>query len=193
MSVVYRVNQFFNRLKLSVNQWWYLPLIAVLTFLDIFVLFIPTDAILISSVLIQPKRWKQFVFAVALGAIISAIVLAFIVRQHGMPWLLDHYPQLMNSGLWLKLQGYFNEYGLWVILAVAMTPLSQQPTISLGALSDIHFMSLISVVSLGRFIKNLILGYVCIKAPHLLHKMWGLGHEMKSISLPESKSKIGSD
>ncbi|MCK6598920.1 MAG: hypothetical protein L6Q37_11190 [Bdellovibrionaceae bacterium] len=169
------------------NKWWYSPLIALLAAADNLVVIVPTDGILISSTMMHPKKWIQNAFAISIGSSIGAMILAAIVEIHGLPWILEFYPQINQNSTWTTTEVFFNQYGLLLVFAIAITPLMQQPTIILAALANTSLWKLALVVFTGRFLKYLIMSYIASHAPKLLTKLWGVQEELEEVGITDNK------
>lgn len=177
---------FHNRIRIGVkwlqrfvNRIWYAPLIGTLAALDNLVLVIPTDGILISSTMLTARRWILLGFSVAIGSTIGAIVLVMLVKEHGLPLVLQFYPGLDETGPWLVTQDFFDKYGLLVVFAVMASPLIQQPALILASLSNAPLGQLALVIVAGRLLKFMVYAYIASHAPRLLAKMWGLQEELR--------------
>lgn len=161
------------------DRFWYAPLLALLAFIDNYVLIVPTDGILISSVLLQPKRWLLFSLCIAGGSSIGAWGIAELVQLKGLPWILNMYSGLDQTSTWIWTQKFFTEYGLFLVFGIAMTPLMQQPAVIIASLAGVPSYKIFLVSLAGRTIKYLIMGYIATHAPRLLSKMWGVQGELK--------------
>jgi membrane protein YqaA with SNARE-associated domain len=165
------------------DRFWYPPLIGFLAALDNLVVVIPNDGILISSSMLIPKRWFGFALSVAIGSTVGAMVLASLVESQGLPWILEAYPGINETKSWAWSVEFFEQYGLFLVFAVAVTPFVQQPAVILATLANTPLLELAAVIFLGRFIKFLIMAYVASHAPAMLAKMWGIKGELKEVGI----------
>ena len=124
-----------------------------------------------------PKRWYSLAFFVGVGSAIGALALAILVELHGLPWILQLYPQIDQSQIWILAQKFFQQYGLLLVLMISLSPFPQQPVIILASLAQTHYFKLVAVVLFGRLLKSLVFAYLASHAPGLLSKMWGLKSE----------------
>lgn len=182
-----KISGYVKRLQRYVNRWWYPPAIAVLAALDNLIVIVPTDGILISSSMINPRRWHFFAVAIAVGSTAGAVILSYLVEIHGLPWILHMYPGLDQTHTWIWTDRFFSEYGLLLVFAVAMTPLMQQPTVILASLAGESIVQIGLVVLAGRTLKFILIAYLGSHAPRLLSKMWGIRTELEDagVQLPE--------
>lgn len=174
-----RIRAYVELLQRYTDRFWYAPLIGLLAALDNFIIVVPTDGILISSTMLVPRRWFILAANVAIGSTLGALVLAALVEFQGLPWILDLYPGINETSTWALSLEFFEKYGLFLVFAVASTPLMQQPTVILASLANTPLIKLAAVVFAGRFIKFLIMAYLGSHAPRLLKKMWGIRGELK--------------
>lgn len=150
-----------SNLQRFVDRPWYLPLLTLLVALDLFLAFIPSDALLIASVLVRPKRWWKFFIALTTGSACGALALAVLSRVIG-PRLLDvlQMTETLKSPTWVKVQGWLHEYGGPALGFVALGPLPQQPAVALCGLSSLSFFTIFMWVWLGRGLKYGLYAYI---------------------------------
>lgn len=187
MSVRSRVNSKIQSLIVwlqhHVSRWWYGPFIGLLAFADALILIIPNDGILISSTMLVPKRWLNFAVCISIGSTLGAILLAALTQYYGLPLLERFYPELIASEGWAWSEKFFNEYGLWVVFGVAITPLIQQPSVILAALAHIPLPLIAILVFAGRALKFLFMAWVASHSPRLLGKLWGIQGELEEVGV----------
>jgi membrane protein YqaA with SNARE-associated domain len=176
-------------LQAFVDRGWYVPLIALLAALDNLIVIVPTDGILVSSAMLRPKKWLSLALAVSLGSTLGGLGLALLVHDLGLPWILNLFPGIQASESWILTEKFFNEYGLIVVFAIAMSPLAQQPTVILASLANTPLMTLGIVVFSGRLTKYLLMSYIATHAPKLITKFWGIKDELKDAGIdPDLRS-----
>lgn len=171
------------RMEAFSDRPWYPFLIGFLAGVDNLVIVVPTDGILISSILLQPRRWVRMSFAIMLGSSLGALVLAWLIQTHGLPLIENYYPSLLQTSSWVWTEYLFDNYGLLVLFAVAATPVMQHPAIVLTALSGTGLGSIFLVVIAGRTLKYAFLGYVSAKTPALLGRLWGVRKELEEVGV----------
>jgi len=178
-----RIKTYVRFLQQYVDRIWYPPLIGLLSAIDNFVIVIPTDGILISSSMLTPKRWLSLALWVTFGSTIGAVLLAAVVEYQGLPWIQAMYPGASESAIWKWTDEFFDQYGLIIVFAVAISPTMQHPSIILAALANTPLIEIAVVVFVGRFIKYLIMAYAGSHAPRLLSKMWGVKGELSEVGI----------
>ena len=174
-----QIQAYVTKLEKYADRFWYAPLIGILAALDNVIVVIPNDGILIASSMLIPKRWALFASSVAIGSTIGAIVLALLVEHQGAPWVMEFFPGIDQSKVWVWTKEFFDNYGLIVVFLVAISPLLQQPVIIIAALASTPIYKLAAAIFFGRFLKFLLMAYLGSHSPRLLKKIWGLKGELK--------------
>jgi membrane protein YqaA with SNARE-associated domain len=160
-------------LQKHANAWWYPPFIGFLAFSDLFILVVPTDAILISAVMISPRRWLYTGFMVALGSALGSAALSLLLRAEGLPWLLHVYPHLDQTKSWHDATHLVESWGGWGLFGIAISPLPQHAAIAVAAITGLSIPTIFGTVLAGRAIKYLSLSYLASHAPKLLGRIFG--------------------
>jgi len=172
-------------LQAYVHRAWYGPLTGALALLDVFIVFIPTDGIVVSSAMLTPRRWFWLAGWVTLGSTLGTLLLAFLVERHGLPWILHYYPGLDQTPTWTWTLDFFNRYGLLLVFAIAASPLMQQPAVILAALANTPLPVLAAVIFTGRLLKFGAIAWIASHAPRLLGRLWGVKDELKELGLDQ--------
>jgi membrane protein YqaA with SNARE-associated domain len=174
---------YVQKLEQYADRIWYPPLISLLAALDNFIVIIPTDGILIASSMLIPKHWAIYAINVAIGSSIGALAIGLLVEYQGLPWILEFYPGIDTSDMWVWTEKFFGKYGLLFVFAIGLTPLMQQPVIILAALSNPTLLSFAAVIFAGRLIKYMTMAFIGSHSPRLLKKMWGVKDELKDAGI----------
>ncbi|MES2856979.1 MAG: hypothetical protein V4692_14015, partial [Bdellovibrionota bacterium] len=154
-----------------------------LAFADIFVVFLPTDGILISSSMLRPKKWLTLAFAITIGSTLASIALAIIVQRQGLPWVIETYPGIDQSQAWIWADSFFEKYGLLLVFAIGASPFFQQPSVILAALANTPVLHIGLALFTGRLMKYLVFSYVASHTPRLLSKLWGMKSELEEVGI----------
>jgi len=176
-----RTRFWIRRLQRHARRWWYAPLISFLAFIDHFVVFIPTDGLLVSAVMLHPRRWIYTFLCLSVGSSLGALVLAALIEWHGLPLLLQISPGLDQTGMWSWTEAFMNQHGIWALFLVAVSPVVQHPAIALAALAKVPLLNIFLVVLAGRLIKYAVISWVASHAPHLVRRLWGVSREVKEV------------
>lgn len=172
-----------KKLQRHTDKKWFAPLLGFLACLDNIIVVIPTDGLLVSSSMLIPKKWFTFALNVSVGSMLGAMALASIVELQGLPWLLNHYPDLDQSKSWVLSQEFFENYGLLFVFLVSLSPLMQQPAVILAALANTPLYKLALVVFFGRFFKFMLFAYIASHSPKYLKKLWGMKGELDEVDV----------
>jgi len=174
-------SKLIHQLRLYSNYWWYPYLIGILVAADSFLLIVPTDAMTVSAVMLEPKKWLRYAMLVAISSTIGAIILATMVDIYGIDFIHAFFPGVENTKMWQWTDEFMQNYGLLVVFGVAVTPLTQPPSVILAALSHMPLAQIFIAIFLGRALKYLLIAWVSTHAPKLLGKMWGLRKEIEEV------------
>ena len=154
-----------------VTKVWYLPTIALLTALDFFILIIPTDLLLVLSVLLNPRSWLRAAVIITAGSSLGALALAALVRWDNKiinhPW----FTHIFQSGSWTKTEAFLHDYGVWALGIIALSPAPQQPSIVIAALAGIPLVWIFGAIFLGRLVKNIVYAWLAAYAPKFLSRL----------------------
>lgn len=154
-----------QRLTRFSDRPWFPIVLGFLALIDFFILVLPADWILVSSVILNPKHWPPIAIAMTIGSTVAALVLAGLIDWHGMEVVTYLFPDLTQVPLWLWLESVFQDYGLALILGISATPLMIQPVIVIACLAEVPIKELIAIVFVGRLIKCGALAYMASHAP----------------------------
>lgn len=175
------LGRFLARLRRNADRPWFPAALGSLAGIDLFVAFIPTDGILVSSVLVRPSRWILFFFAVSLGSTAGAILLAAGAHHFGEPFVTWLAGDSWKTGGWADLQSFLDAYGFWALAIMAFGPLPQQPAVALCGLAHMPLWQVGGAVLLGRGVKYGIFAALAIHAPKLLRRLWGVRTEVQEM------------
>ncbi len=168
-----------RQLQLFADRIWYPPLLGFLAALDNLILVIPNDGLLISSSMLTPRKWLVLAINVTIGSTLGALALIIVVKSQGLPWILEVYPGVDQSQIWLWSLDFFQRYGMLLVFFVALTPIAQQPAVMLASLAQSPTQELCFVIFSGRLIKFIFLAYLASHTPKLISKLWGVQRELK--------------
>lgn len=168
-----------RHLQLFADRIWYPPLLGFLAALDNLILVIPNDGLLISSSMLTPRKWFVLAINVTIGSTLGALALIIVVKSQGLPWILEVYPGVDQSQIWLWSLDFFQRYGMLFVFFVALTPIAQQPALMLASLAQSPTQELCFVIFSGRLIKFIFLAYLASHTPKLISKLWGVQRELK--------------
>lgn len=166
-----------------IEKPWYEWALAFWVFIDVFILVIPTDGLLVSSVLLSPRKWLRLALLTAIGYTAGAVVFAYLVAQFGWPFLDSYFPEVSHSTSWIWISDLFQSYGMWLLFVVALAPIFQHPALILAALSHHSMAQIFWVFLAGRLIKYIVIAYVCRFAPGKISRLWGVEKELRELAV----------
>lgn len=181
-----RLKQFIEKLTLYVDRPWYVPLMGFLVFIDLFVGFIPSEAVLVKTVLLKPRSWVLITVVLISSSALGAVTLGYLAHTYGEPFLHWLAGDILHSDEWKWAHDFIERHGPWAMALISLSPLPQQPAVAACGLAGMPLMTLFSAVWLGRAPKYFGFAYLATKAPHLYEKY------LKKILEDEEPSSPGS-
>jgi membrane protein YqaA with SNARE-associated domain len=182
-----RLQSLIAFLQAHARSWWYTPLIALLAAADAFVVVIPTDGLLVSACLLNPRRWIYSVLLITLGSTIGAWALAALLEIHGLPLLLEIAPGIEQTRAWIWSDRMMDEWGAIALFLVALSPLAQHPAVALAALANMPLGEIFLLVFAGRLVKYGAWGWISTHTPKMLKNIWGLQGDLEEAGVEELK------
>ena len=182
-----RVLKKVQHLQLYSKKWWYQPLMGILAGLDHYVVVIPVDGLLVSSVLLNPKKWFSLAIFFTVGSSLGALGFLFILDSIGIDRLMALFPMIFESRFWTWAQDFFQSHGSWIVLGSGVSPFPQQPAVIVTGLAQVPFWTIAGMLVTGRFIKFMFIAYVSSHAPKKLSKLWGIQGELEEMHIPLKK------
>lgn len=188
--MVEKTKVWIKRLQLFADRSWYFPVVGLLAGLDLFLLIIPTDAILVSSVILQPRRWIGAFIWIGVGAAVGALVLAGLLQWDGPEMVQRWFPSAFQSSSWQSVDAFFESYGGTALFLIALSPLVQFPAVAIAALSGMSIVKIFLVCLVGRTLKAAIISYFASHAPALLLRIPLLKKELADLELNTSRKRV---
>ncbi len=183
-----RILLLLSRLQRYVNRPWYPVLVAVLAGLDLFVIVVPTDGLLISAVLMQPKRWISIFLMVAVGSAAGSAPLAALF-QWNPQFVTEHFfPGLFHSGSWESVSTFVRLHGVLALGLVSLGPLPMPPGVIVAALAPMPLGQIFLSVLIGRLFKYGLFSWLASHAPEFLYRSKLLRKEV-AVVIPEVDKK----
>jgi len=167
-----RFLRYFRNSICHLERWvdrpWAVPLLAAFALLDLFLLLIPTEGILISAVLLRPKRWIGICLWIVTGSALGALLLAGAFQYFG-PEIMHHWlPFIFHSEAWARSENTIYEYGAPALAVIALSPLPQQPAVAIAALARVPVLSIFVMVWFGRLAKYALFAWLASHSPKIV-------------------------
>ena len=178
-----RVQRFSDRL-------WYLPVVSLLAAADLFIFVVPTDALVISSVLLKPSRWVWSAVMISAGSALGAALLAFFIQGgHGVvfEWLL---PSLTGYSVEGELAQWISKYGILALALGALSPFPLSPVVVVGALTGMPITEVGLGVFLGRLPKYGLYAWLSWLAPQAVLRIPFLKQELETMSVTDEGTRL---
>jgi membrane protein YqaA with SNARE-associated domain len=174
------VDKILSKIQLQVQRPYYFFLLGFVTMMDAFVLVIPTDGLLVTSVLGHPKAWFRNALATTVGSVLGSLLLASAIEFYGIDLLVTLAPGIETSSAWARSTDLMLNYGIYAIFLVGLSPLPQQPIVVIAALAKISLPLLGILLMSGRLLKYLIIAFVSAKSPDYVNKFRGIKKELEA-------------
>lgn len=166
-----RIVRWFSRVQNFIDRPWYVPFISFLAGIDLFIVIVPTEPLVISAVLLRPKKWIRIFFFVALGSAIGALALALFINLGPNEVILKWLSGAIESNTWNKTVALVNSHGVLALLLISLGPLPQQPGVVVAALAGLSVEQIFLAVLAGRCLKYGVFAWLASHSPRLLYKL----------------------
>ncbi len=114
---------------------------------------IPFASILVAAVLLRRDRWKEITLVSSVGSAAGGLLLYTVFHHLGWNYLIEAYPDLVQSKAWVDATRWVTSYGTWALLAVAALPLPQTPALIFTAVSRLPPFEVFFALFLGKLVK----------------------------------------
>ncbi len=162
----------FKALEKFVCRWWYGPLLSLLAGIDHFVIVIPTIGLMVSSVLLAPRRWLVIALWTTFGSWLGLSILGYLAQRLGFSFIAAYFPAMLDSAIWNSTHQFFAVYGSWVVFFAGLAPFPQQPPVIIAAIAGTPMVEIGAVLLIAKLIK---FGGLCYLASHAPQKLSRFG------------------
>jgi membrane protein YqaA with SNARE-associated domain len=114
---------------------------------------LPFTSILIVAVLLRRERWKEIALLSSIASATGGLVLYVAFHRLGWPYIIEAYPDLMQSKAWIDATRWVTAYGTWALLFVAASPLPQTPALIFTAVSNLPPTAVLTALFTGKLLK----------------------------------------
>jgi membrane protein YqaA with SNARE-associated domain len=178
------VIHFIQKLERHVKKPWYPVLVSLLAGADLFVFVIPTDALLITSVMAAPRRWITLAAFTTVGFTLGCLAFLLLIHAYGLPLVEHWFPGIEARPIWLDSQRWMDEYGLLAIFVVSLLPIALHPILAVAVLADVKVLPITLVLLGGRVLKYGLYAWIASHSPKLLAKFKFERKEIEEILEP---------
>jgi membrane protein YqaA with SNARE-associated domain len=165
------LNRWLARLEKYTDRWWYFPFMGFLAGADFFIAVVPTDGLLVSSVLVRSRYWMRAAFWFTLGSALGSWAIAAVVQTWGtglVDWVFG--AEIWQSSSWVYAKDMLAKHGWWSLFLMAAGPLPMVPFSIVAGIGGMPLTQVLVVSLVGRGVKYVTFSAVAAFAPHLLRK-----------------------
>ena len=131
---------------------------------------IPFASIPIVAVLLCPDRWKGITVFASAGSAAGGLLLYMVFHHLGWNYLIETYPDLVQSKAWIDATRWVSAYGTWALLAVAASPLPQTPALIFTAVSRLPPFDVFLALFVGKLVKYGVYAWLAATFPSWFHR-----------------------
>lgn len=183
MKLVSKALAGVRALRRYVDRPWFPFALAGLTFIDFFVVFIPSDGIIVASSMARPKKWFSMAVWMSVGSLLGGVLLAIVTRHYGEPFIAWLSPNLLSSHAWKLSEAWIEKHGVGAMFLIAASPLAQQPSMLLAGLANVSMSEIALALGTGRLIKFLVYSWIASHTPKLIKKIPAIGGELEDLEV----------
>lgn len=128
----------------------------------------PVTAVVLTAVLMAPRRWLWVSLACATGSGLSGgliMLIAHLLGYHEVHALL---PEITTGDTWAQASTWINQYGLWTIFAVGASPLPQMPLLIFYGVVDERIIEAALALWAGKVLKYGVVAWIAQHFPERL-------------------------
>ena len=143
-------------------------MLSFFTALDLFIFVVPTDALVITTALVRPKRWIRCFLWISCGTALGAVAQAALLQWDGTLFTERLFPGVFQSEAWKSTDKLIDTYGAVGLAVSAITPVPQQIPIALAAFAGMPLGSIFVAALVGRLLRYGFFAWSASHAPSLL-------------------------
>jgi membrane protein YqaA with SNARE-associated domain len=157
-------------LQFSANHQYYPLVVGLIAFASTVTFSFPFILVLIPAVLLAPRRWLMLGLICGITSGLGAAVLAELFKEVGLTFISTHFPELIESNVWVTASLWLQDYGLAALLVIAGSPMPQTPALLFCALADLPTAGILVAVGIGKSLKYTFSAWLTAKYPGRLNK-----------------------
>ncbi len=142
-------------------------LVGLCAFLVTITLTLPVELLVVVSVIISSARWIAIGLFAAIGSSMASLGLYLAFHHLGWNLLIEWYPEIAGSKLWIDSTRWLSEYGalaLFLLMAVPL-PIPKTPALAFVAIYRMPIYEVVLAIGLGKLLKYTLYAYVVSRFP----------------------------
>lgn len=143
-------------------------LAAILSFFGTLTAAYPVTAIIVTAVLLSPRRWLILSVACATGSALSGAVVVGVSHLLGYNQIQSWFPEIISVETWNEASRWIGEFGIWAIFGVGASPLPQMPLLIFYGIVDDRIVEAFFALLGGKMLKYGLMAWVTQHFPERL-------------------------
>jgi membrane protein YqaA with SNARE-associated domain len=128
----------------------------------------PVTAVIVTAVLMAPRRWLSLSAACSLGSAMAGAVIVGVAHLLGYNEIHHLFPNLISPQTWEEASRWINDYGVWAIFGVGASPLPQMPLLIFFGIVDDRILEAFAALFAGKLLKYTVVAWVTQHFPEKL-------------------------
>lgn len=145
-----------------------LGLAALLSFGGTLTAAYPVTAVIVTAVLLAPRRWWLLSLGCATGSALAGAVVIGVAHMLGYNEIHTLFPNLISEQTWNEASGWISDYGVWAIFGVGASPLPQMPLLIFFGIVDDRVLEAFLALLGGKALKYGLVAWVTQHFPERL-------------------------
>ena len=145
-----------------------LGLAALLSFGGTLTAAYPATAVIVTAVLLAPRRWLLLSLGSATGSALAGAVVVGVAHMLGYNEIHTLFPNLISEQTWHEASRWIGDYGVWAIFGVGASPLPQMPLLIFFGIVDDRILEAFLALLGGKVLKYGLVAWVTQHFPERL-------------------------
>ena len=133
---------------------------ALLSFCGTLTAAYPVTAVVVSAVMLAPRRWLRLSLACTFGSALAGAVIVGVSHLLGYNQIHSWFPNLLSVKTWNEASQWISDYGVWAIFGVGASPLPQMPLLIFYGIVDDRIMEAFLALFGGKALKYGLIAWV---------------------------------
>ena len=167
------LSRLLARLSPLAGRPWFPPLAGLMAFAATLSMSIPTVPLLITLVVFAPRRWLPIGLWASLGSATAGALLVHLLGHWGSAYLAEKLPELVTSAHWNHMTDWTSHHGWWLLMLIAVSPISQTPILIVAAMIGMPASTVFSSLFMGKVVKYSVMAGLTAKAADRMSAGYG--------------------